>query len=123
MAYHLLQVVKLKKSETISSCDIKIERVKKNAEKAALVVEGLVSAINDELMDAAIIEEEKRLELADTLDFFDKSKNRDNEEGDVLVVGDNVIMKRRVGRSQVKGNIACLKLDDSNGAVKYDVTV
>ena len=97
--------------------------MKKNAEKAVLVVEGLVSTINDELMDAAIIEEEKRLELADTLDFFDKSKNRDNEEGDVLVVGDNVIMKRRVGRSQVKGNIACVKLDDSNGAVKYDDTL
>ena len=110
MAYHLLQEMKLKNSETISSCHIKIERVKKNAEKATLVVEGLVSAINDELMDSSIIEEEKRLELADTLGFFHKSKNRDDEEEDVLVVGDNVIMKRRVGRSQVKGKKCLCKV-------------
>lgn len=54
------------------------KKVKKNAEKAAPVVEGLTSTINDEMTDTAIIEEEKGVQLADILDFFDKSMNQDD---------------------------------------------
>ena len=35
--------------------------MKKNAEKATFIVERLVNISNDELMDATIIEEEKKL--------------------------------------------------------------
>ena len=53
--------------------------------------------------------------------IFYSSKVRDNGEGDVLVIRDNVVMKRRVGRSQVKGVVIYVKIDDLNGTVKHDI--
>ena len=39
-----------------------------------MVIEVLVNAADDDIMDHYIVKEEKRVELAHTLDFFDSSK-------------------------------------------------
>ena len=69
-----------KTDNRISSCDIKIERVKKNAKTTSSVVEPLVATINKKMLDATIFEEDKKIELNDLIESYDKNKTRVDED-------------------------------------------
>ena len=124
MVFYLLQGVSgIKKIDhQISSYDIKIERVKKNAKMAALIVDTLVDIINEALLDAVLFEEDKKIESTSLMESYDNNTARVDTEGEILVLGDKDTIKRRVGCSQV--NVVVISVNHVNlkGTMKYDMT-
>ena len=94
--------------DRISSFNINIDRLKKHAKKAALMVEPLVDNIKVRLTEAISTKQDKALEVTQIMQQYDNAKVRKVEEGAVLTFGDKVTLKRRVGRHQVKGVITAV---------------
>ena len=108
--------------ERISSLNLNIDRVKKNAVKANTIIQPLVDDIKKKIDDAKIIQSGININLANCMELFESAKSRKAEEGDVLEFSDKVVMKRRVGRHHVKGVITSVHQNDMDGTVYYDVT-
>ena len=109
-------------ADRITYHDINVGRLKKNANNAPLLVDPLVNEINSRLTEATRLKYEKMLELTNTMELYNNVKQRKDEEGSILVFGDKVTMKRRVGCSQVKGFITGVYVHKLDGTMKYDVT-
>ena len=82
----------------------------------------MANGVNLRLTEAVGYEDERILELADSMQLYDNEKIRIDEEGEVLNFGDRVTMKRRVVHYQVKGVVTGVHVNVFDGTIKYDVT-
>ena len=108
--------------ERISSMNINIDRLKSGAKNASIIVEPLVREIKERLSQRRNSRLNVEQELANSMEMVDASKIRKEGEGEVLLFGDKVTMKRRVRHSQVQGVVTCVYFNEVDGTVQYDIT-